>query len=78
MDKKSIPELDKLFLEIGTYRKSDELNKLFEFIKRFPKIAPYNAMLIHIQKPGSQYYKADRGSSNVGFSALRATQEVMG
>jgi hypothetical protein len=50
-----IPELDKLFLEIGTYRKSAELKELFEFIKKFPHIAPYNAMLIHVQKPGSTY-----------------------
>ncbi|NHN29652.1 hypothetical protein [Paenibacillus agricola] len=55
MKNKSIPELDKLFLEIGTYRKSNELKELFEFVKKFPHIAPYNAMLIHIQKPGSQY-----------------------
>lgn len=53
--KKTMPELDKLFLEIGTYRKSDEFKQLLEFIKKFPQIAPYNAMLIHIQKPGSQY-----------------------
>lgn len=55
MSKKIIPELDKLYMEIGTYRKSEELKKLYEFIKKFPYIAPYNAMLIHIQKPGSQY-----------------------
>ncbi|MBS4023652.1 MAG: hypothetical protein KGZ79_14745 [Dethiobacter sp.] len=55
MKKKSIPELDKLFQEIGTYRKSSELKELFEFVKKFPQIAPYNAMLIHIQKPGSKY-----------------------
>lgn len=55
MKTKSIPELDKLFLEIGTYKKSNEFKELFEFVKKFPRIAPYNAMLIHIQKPGSQY-----------------------
>jgi hypothetical protein len=55
MKTKSIPELDKLFIEVGTYRKSSEFKKLVDFIKKFPKIAPYNAMLIHIQKPGSQY-----------------------
>lgn len=55
MKKKSIPELDKLFNEIGTYRNSTELKELFEFVKKFPHIAPYNAMLIHIQKPGSDY-----------------------
>jgi len=55
MKKKSIPELDKLFQEIGTYRKSSELKELYEFVKKFSNTAPYNAMLIHIQKPGSQY-----------------------
>lgn len=48
-------ELDKLFLEIGTYRKSTEFKGLFEFVKKFPYIAPYNAMLIHVQKPGSEF-----------------------
>lgn len=52
---KNIPELDKLFYEIGTYRKSTEFKKLLDFIKQFPRIAPYNAMLLHIQKPGSKY-----------------------
>lgn len=55
MKNKSITELDKLFLEIGTYRKSTEFKELFEFVRKFPHIAPYNAMLIHIQKPGSQF-----------------------
>lgn len=55
MRDKSIPELDKLFLEIGRYRNSDEYNKLLNFVKKFPYTAPYNAMLIHVQKPGSNY-----------------------
>jgi hypothetical protein len=55
MERKSIPELDKLFSEVGTYRKSEDYKKLLEFIKKFRHIAPYNAMLIHIQKPGSEY-----------------------
>jgi hypothetical protein len=55
MENKSLPELDKLFYEIGTYRESHEIKMLFDFVKKFPHIAPYNAMLLHIQKPGSQY-----------------------
>lgn len=50
-----IPELDKLFEEVGTYRSSADYVELLKFIKRFRQIAPYNAMLIHIQKPGSEY-----------------------
>lgn len=55
MNNKPIPELDKLFIEIGTYRKSKDLMSLFNFIKKFSHIAPYNAMLLHVQKPGSQH-----------------------
>lgn len=54
-DNKDIRALDELFNEVGTYRNSTDLKELFMFIKRFPKIAPYNAFLLHIQKPGSQY-----------------------
>lgn len=48
-------ELDKLFDEVGSYRNSDDYLKLLNFTKRFPYYAPYNAMLLHIQKPGSHY-----------------------
>ncbi|MBQ4431362.1 MAG: ImmA/IrrE family metallo-endopeptidase [Synergistaceae bacterium] len=51
----NIPELDKLFQEVSSYRSSKNYMELFDFIKRFKKIAPYNAMLIHMQKPGSKY-----------------------
>lgn len=55
MGNKNIPELDILFSEIGTYRSSENYKKLFEFVKKFRHIASFNAMLIHIQKPGSEY-----------------------
>lgn len=50
-----LPELDKLFDEVGTYRSSADFRELLDFIRRFRRIAPYNAMLLHIQKPGSTY-----------------------
>ncbi|MCR4656989.1 MAG: hypothetical protein K5770_12270 [Lachnospiraceae bacterium] len=53
--KKEISELDKLFEEVGTYRSSKDYKDLLRFISRFRKYAPYNAMLLHIQKPGSKY-----------------------
>lgn len=58
--KKTIPELDKLFQEIVSYRSTAEFEKLLKFVKKFPKIAPYNAMLLHIQKPGSVYVASAR------------------
>ena len=47
--------LDELFAAAGSYRKSKKYFELLDFIRRFPDLAPYNAMLIHIQRPGSQY-----------------------
>ncbi len=58
-EKNDITGLDRLFQEVGTYRSSNDYMVLLEFINRFRKkchkIAPYNAMLIHMQKPGSTY-----------------------
>lgn len=48
-------ELDKLFEEVGTYRSSAEYRELLDFVKRFRHIAPYNAMLLHIQNPQCSY-----------------------
>ena len=53
--KKYVPELDKLYAEVGSFRKSKDYMKLLNFIKKFPKIAPYNAMLVRIQRPGSEF-----------------------
>lgn len=53
--KKAVPELDKLFEEVGTYRKSSDYKDLLDFIIKFPQMAPYNAMLVHVQKPGSEF-----------------------
>ena len=47
--------LDELFNEVGVYSKGEDLKDLLDFIKCFPKIAPFNSMLLHIQKPGCKY-----------------------
>ena len=51
----ALPELDRLFYEVGTYRTSKEYLELLDFIKRFRSIAPYNAMLLHVQNPKCTY-----------------------
>lgn len=48
-------ELDQLFLEVGTYRDSTDYMELLKFVRRFRKMKPYNAMLLHVQKPGSTF-----------------------
>ena len=55
MKPNTMAELDRLFEEVGTYRSSKDYNELLKFVRRFRKYAPYNAMLLHVQKPGSQY-----------------------
>jgi hypothetical protein len=52
---KDVKALDELFHDVGVYRRGKDLKELFDFIKKFPKIAPFNALLLHIQKPGCNY-----------------------
>jgi hypothetical protein len=47
--------LDELFTEVESYRSSERFLELLEFTKRFRQYAPFNAMLVHIQKPGSTF-----------------------
>lgn len=47
--------LDALFQEVGTYRQSAEYKQLLEFIAKLGNLAPFNAMLVHMQKPGVKY-----------------------
>jgi hypothetical protein len=47
--------LDELISRALAYRTGPELKALFDFMRRFPHIAPYNAMLLHVQNPGIGY-----------------------
>ena len=47
--------LDELFSQTTAYRTSTQYNELLQFVSRFHFYSPYNAMLIHIQKPGSTF-----------------------
>lgn len=47
--------LDELISRSLAYRNSQELKELLDFTCKFPHIAPYNAMLLHVQNPGIQY-----------------------
>ncbi len=53
--KNELSPLDELFHRVGTYRRGPELRALFEFIRQFPRIAPFNAFLLHVQRPGSRF-----------------------
>lgn len=55
MRRNRVPEIDKLFQSTGMYKNCRDYKELLEFVKRFPKLAPFNAMLIHLQKPESTF-----------------------
>lgn len=55
MIKSKTPEIDKLYEEVLDYRTTKDFNSLIDFVAKFRYVAPYNAMLIHIQKPGSEF-----------------------
>ena len=52
--------LDELFRVSTQYRTSDSYMRMLDFIKQFPYIAAYNAMLAHIQMPGARYVLTSR------------------
>jgi hypothetical protein len=52
-EKTSSSELDQLFEEVGKYNSVTDVLQLYDFVKRFPFLKPYNAMMIHLQRPGS-------------------------
>ncbi len=47
--------IDELQFLVRSYRNSQEFKKLLEFVGRFNYLAPYNAMLVQMQKPGATF-----------------------
>ncbi len=53
--KETISRLDSLWQNVITYRQSEIYMKILEACARFRHLAPYNAMLVEVQKPGAKY-----------------------
>ena len=47
--------LDDLISRSLAYRTGSELKDLLDFARKFPHVAPFNAMLLHVQNPGIGY-----------------------
>ena len=47
--------LDQLLADSRLFKKSDDYKKLLDFIICMPNFAPFNAMLLQVQKPGLSY-----------------------
>lgn len=48
-------ELDMLFEDVKSYRSSKSYKELMAFCSRFKQLAPFNAMMVMIQRPGCRY-----------------------
>lgn len=51
----SRPLVDQLIADTHLYASSDAVKDLLDFTSRMRRIAPFNAMLLHVQKPGLSY-----------------------
>src|ERR1039457_3187726 len=47
--------LDQLFVDSRLYTKSQDYKDLLDFVVRLPNFAPFNAMLLQVQKPGLKF-----------------------
>ena len=47
--------IDELVMLVKRYRDSHEFKRMLDFVGRFPYFAPYNAMLLYLQKPGATF-----------------------
>ena len=47
--------LDQLLTESSLYKSSKDYLELLDFVSKCPNFAPFNAILLHIQKPGLNY-----------------------
>jgi hypothetical protein len=52
--------LDQLLSDSRLYRQSRDYRELLDFTVRLRNFAPFNAMLLHIQKPGLSYAASER------------------
>jgi hypothetical protein len=52
--------LDQLLADSRLYKQSHEYRGLLEFVVRFRQFAPFNAMLLQLQKPGLSYAASAR------------------
>ena len=47
--------LDQLFIDSRLYTQSQDYKDLLDFVVRLPNFAPFNAMLLQVQKPGLHF-----------------------
>lgn len=53
-------QIDLLYQEVLEYRSSEAFCQMLEAIRELPYLSPYNAMLVRLQKPGSEFAASPR------------------
>jgi len=53
--KQRLSGLDQLYADIAELRVREHFEEMIRFVNKFPNIAPYNAMLLYQQCPGSEF-----------------------
>lgn len=53
-------ELDRLFKDVRKYRSSSYYKELFEFCSKFKELAPFNSLMVNIQRPGCKLLQTSR------------------
>ncbi len=48
-------DLDALYEDVKIYRQSKTFKKLLDFCSHFKQLAPFNAMMVQMQRPGASY-----------------------
>ena len=62
--------IDELFATVKDYAASDKFRELLRFTAHFKLYAPYNAMLIYIQKPGARFVLPARSWRNYNRTVI--------
>lgn len=62
----AISAVDELVRSALAYHTPDRFRELMEFTARLPKVAPFNAMLLHVQNPSTKYVATVRGWAEIG------------
>lgn len=69
--------LDELFGAIDKYRTSEGFRELLTFLRTLPSVGAYNALLLHIQRPGATFVATVNGWRTYGREVNRQANPLV-
>ena len=70
-------EIDQLYNQVENYRKSDKFREIVQFCNNFRHIAPFNAMLVNMQRPGSKLVMTAKQWANMYGRRLKPNAQPL-